>query len=223
MRCTFHLSTCIAGGLMLAAALTLTGCSASIGEAEPAAPSSNKAETNAAILRSSLDCLLREHVVLTLAATDAALGGRNDEYTAAANALDANSHQLAAALGSVWGKDTQDSFYTLWSKHLSFIIDYTQGVLANDDAKKTTAINNLITWTQDMGAFMETASGGHLKKNDVTDLMKTHISGIKSVIDAQAQKDYATAFEEERDAEHHMENVGNAIADAMVDQYPDRY
>src|SRR5438309_945841 len=51
-------------------------------------------DTTAAVLRSKLNGLLEEHVYLASAATGAALGGRADEFTAAAAALDGNSNAL---------------------------------------------------------------------------------------------------------------------------------
>ncbi|MGH2739751.1 MAG: hypothetical protein ACRDH6_04610, partial [Actinomycetota bacterium] len=48
-------------------------------------------DTGAAALRATLDGLLQEHVYLAASATGAALGGRTDEFDAAAAALDGAS------------------------------------------------------------------------------------------------------------------------------------
>ena len=40
---------------------------------------------------------------------------------------------------------------------------------------------------------------------------------------AQAAKDYATAYSKLRDATKHMDVIGNALADAIVDQFPDKF
>ena len=55
-------------------------------------------DTVAARLHKSLDALLQEHVALAAATTGAALGGRGDEFTAVAGALDANSDALTAEI-----------------------------------------------------------------------------------------------------------------------------
>jgi hypothetical protein len=207
-------------GLTLAAALALGGCASNTSSSSGTA--SGKADTAAATLRVTLDELLREHVVLASAATDAALGGRNDEFTAAANALDANSQELAAAVDSVY-PGSHDAFLALWRKHIGFFVDYTQGVAAQDDAKKNKAVDDLIGYTQDFGAFIESATGGRLKKDAVADLVKTHVVGLKGVVDAQYAKDWAGAYTKERDAEKHMDTIGNALADTIVDQFPDKF
>src|SRR5262245_51902394 len=77
------------------------------------APSSSKAGTTAtstspaAGLRTTLNTLLAEHVVIAAGATGAALDGRQAEFKAAAQALDANSVAIAQAIGSVYGQDAE--------------------------------------------------------------------------------------------------------------------
>lgn len=64
-------------------------------------------------LRAGWNALLAEHVYLTGAATNAALGGRQAELEAAAGALDANSKDIAVSLGAVCGKPAEDAFLPL--------------------------------------------------------------------------------------------------------------
>jgi len=209
------------GALVLAAALVMGGCASTAGTSSGTA--TGKADTAAAGLRAGLDELLREHVVLALAATDAALAGNNDEFTAAAGALDANSHELANAVGSVYGDNAGKAFYDLWAKHIGFVVNYTVALSKKDQAGEDKAVQDLIGYTQDFGAFIESATGGRLKKDAVADLVKTHVVGLKGAIDAQAAKNYADAFSKERDAEKHMDTIGNALADAITDQFPDKF
>src|SRR5215510_2492836 len=60
------------------------------------------ATATAADLRATLTSLLGEHVLLAASATGAALGGRQAQFEAAAAALDANSVDIAEAIGSVY-------------------------------------------------------------------------------------------------------------------------
>src|SRR4030095_16271848 len=76
------------------------------------------ATTKAAALRSALDQLLGEHVQLAAHATKAARNGRDSELKAAASALDANSVDIAGAIGSIYGKDAGDAFLGLWRSHI---------------------------------------------------------------------------------------------------------
>ena len=84
-----------------------TGCTKSMADNMPGSSASAvaTATTPAATLRTTLNALLSEHVILAAAATSAALDGRDAEFKAAAGALDANSVDVARAIGSVYGAD----------------------------------------------------------------------------------------------------------------------
>lgn len=180
------------------------------------------ADSSAAALRSTLNLLLREHVFLAAAATNAALGARGTEFKAAAAALDANSVALAQANGSVYGADAEAAFLPLWRKHIGFVVDYTVGVATNDTAKQEKAVNDLVAYSQEFGAFLNSASPS-LPADAVAELVKGHILSLKAVIDAQAAEDQAKAFTELRTAAAHMQMISDAHAEAIVKQFPDRF
>ena len=178
--------------------------------------------TKAAELRSGLNALFREHIFLAAAATGAALDGRDDEFRAAAAALDANSVDIANAIGSVYGKDAGESFLPLWRRHIGFVVDYTVGVATKDTMKADTAVNALIQYTQDFGAFLSAASP-KLPKSVVADLVKHHVVTLKAVIDAQAEKDPARAYTAVRTAASHMKMIADPLAETIVQQFPAKY
>jgi len=179
-------------------------------------------DTSAASLRTVLNLALREHVYLASAATGAALGGRDAEFKAAAGALDANSVAIAKAIGSVYGPDAEKAFLPLWRKHIGMVVDYTVGKATNDQGKQDRAVSDLIGYTQDFGAFLSGANPG-LPKAVVADLVKHHVVTLKDVIDAQAAKDHARAFVAERTGAGHMQMIADPLAEAIVQQFPDRF
>ena len=181
-----------------------------------------KADAAAAGLRTTLNLGLREHAYLAGAATNAALGGRDGEFKAAAGALDANSVDIAKAIGSVYGKDAEQAFLPLWRRHIGFFVDYTVGVATKDKAKQDKAVSDLIGYTQDFGAFLQ-AANPNLPKQVVADLVKHHVITLKSVVDAQAAKDQAGAYTAMRAAAGHMQMIADPLAVAIVKQFPDRY
>jgi len=204
-----------------AAALLLTGCSGSMsGGHGMASPSTST--TGAATLRTGLNTIFAEHVVLASAATGAALDGRDAEFKAAAGALDANSIAIGQAIGSVYGKDAEAAFLPLWRRHIGFAVDNTTGVAAGDRAKQDKAVSDLVAYSQDFGAFLASANP-NLPKSVVADLVKHHVVTLKSVVDAQAAKDYAKAYAGERTAAGHMQQIADPLAEAIVKQFPDRY
>ncbi len=178
--------------------------------------------TKAAELRTGLNALLGEHILLAASATGAALAGRDAEFKAAAASLDANSVDLSKAIGSVYGAGAQDAFLPLWRKHIGFVVDYTTGVAAKDKAKQDKAVNDLVQYTQDFGAFLSSANP-NLPKATVADLVKTHVLTLKDVIDAQAAGDQVKALAATRTAYHHMQMIADPLAAAIVKQFPDKF
>ena len=179
-------------------------------------------DTRAASLRTALNLALREHVYLASAATGAALGGREPEFKAAAAALDANSVDVAKAIGSVYGADAEQAFLPLWRKHIAMVVDYTVGAATNDRARQDKAVADLVGYTQDFGAFLSSANP-NLPKAVVADLVKHHVLTLKDVIDAQAAKDPGRAFMAERAGAAHMQMIADPLAEAIVKQFPDSF
>ena len=215
--------TCVRtiGAAAVTAAL-LAGCSPSMpGHAGMASPASSST-SEAATLRAGLNALFAEHVYLASAATGAALGGREAEFRAAANALDANSVAIAQSIGSVYGKDAEAAFLPLWRRHIGMVVDYTVGVATGDRAKQDKAVSDLLGYTQDLGAFLA-AANPHLPKQVLADLVRHHVVTLKDVIDAQAAKDHARAWAAARAAAAHMRQIADPLAEAIVKQFPDRY
>jgi hypothetical protein len=179
-------------------------------------------QADAAGLRTTLNMLLREHAYLAGAATGAALGGRDAEFKAAAGALDGNSVDIAKAVGSVYGADAERAFLPLWRQHIGFFVDYTVGVATSDRAKQDKAVGDLVAYSQDFGAFLQSASP-RLPKQVVADLVKHHVVTLKTVVDAQAAKDPAKAWSGVRTAAAHMQMIADPLAETIVKQFPERF
>jgi len=179
-------------------------------------------DSPAATLRTTLNLALREHVILAAMATGSALGGREAEFKAAAAALDGNSVDIAKAIGSVYGPGAQDAFLSLWRRHIGFVVDYVGGVAAKDKAKQDKAVNDLVQYTQDFGAFLSSANP-NLPKTVVADLVKSHVLTLKDVIDAQAARDWQKVYPALRAAAAHMQMIADPLADAIAKQFPAKF
>ena len=114
---------------------------------------SGAVDSPAANLRNTLNLALREHAILAAMATGSALGGRTAEFDAAVGAVDANSIDIAKAIGSVYGADAEKAFLPLWRKHIVFVVDYTTGLATKDKAKQDKAVADLIRYADDFGAL----------------------------------------------------------------------
>ena len=159
------------GALALGTAIAVSGMT---GGDVTGTSSANAAEMHgkaANDLRVALNGLLAEHVTLAAAATQAALRGRKSEFESAAGALDQNSQDLAGAIGSVYGKDAGDAFLPLWRKHIGFFVDYTTAKATGSKKKQDKAVQDLLQYAQDFGAFLNSATPA-LPKDAVADLVK---------------------------------------------------
>ncbi len=212
-------------GVAIVTTMLGSGCSQTMAEqksAVMASPSMAGTATKAAGLRATLNTIMQEHVYLAAAATGAALGGREAEFKAAAGALDANGVTLSKAIGSVYGADAENAFLPLWRRHIGFAVDYTVGVATGDRVKQDAAVNALVVYTQDFGAFLASANP-NLPKGVVADLVKHHVVTLKDVIDAQAAKDPERAYAAVRAAAAHMQMIADPLADAIVKQFPEKF
>jgi hypothetical protein len=130
----------IAGVLSAGCGTATSHYGAMPGQAVAMATSSNKA----ADLRTALNAPLGEHVLIAAVATSHALGGREAAFKGAAAGLDANSVDVAKAIGSVYGPGAQEAFLPLWRRHIGFAVDYTTGGAMKDKAKQDKAVADLV-------------------------------------------------------------------------------
>jgi hypothetical protein len=216
--------------LAAAAFLSLAALTSATAGAQNAMPASNMSAMShaasgtgaAADLRVALNSLFRDHVYLAASATGAALGGRAQEFESAAAALDRNSVAISKAIGSVYGAGAEQAFLPLWRRHIGFFVDYTQGAAAKDRAKQDKAVADLVAYTQDFGAFLQSANP-KLPKATVAELVKTHALTLKAVVDAQASMDPGAAYTALQEAAAHMQMIADPLAAAIAAQFPEKF
>ncbi len=172
--------------------------------------------------RTAFNNLLQEHLFLASFATDAALGGRSDEFAAAGDALNTNGTDIGGAIGGLFGAEAQDEFNRIWSAHNGFFVDYTTGVGAGDQAMMDQAVEDLTTvYVPEFSAFLAGATG--LPEDAVTALVTDHVLTTKAIVDAQGAGDAAAAAELDREAAMHMRMIGDPLAEAIVNAMPDSF
>ena len=126
---------------------------------------------------------------------------------------------MARAIGSVYGPEAEQAFLPLWRKHIGMVVDYTVGAATGDRGKQDKAVADLVGYTDDFGAFLQSANP-NLPKSVVADLVKHHVLTLKAVIDAQAAKDQERAFTALRTGAGHMQMIADPLAGAIVKQFP---
>ncbi len=179
-------------------------------------------------LRSTLTSVLREHVLLASSATGAALGGRAQEFEAAAAALNgptnSNTADLVAGVTSVYGDEVGKAFDGLWRSngHIGAVVAYTQAIAKGDQASADKAVADLLAYAATFGTTMNSVNE-NLPAAAVEEGVKMHATTLKAVIDAQKAKDAATEATSLRAAVKHMDALADAIAAATEKKFPDKF
>ena len=178
--------------------------------------------TPACDLRVALGSLLGEHTILAAAATQQGLTGPEEEFKATAAQLDENTVALGAAIKSVYGDEAEAKFLELWRAHIGFFVDYTVATAKSDDAGKTKAAADLDGYRRDFDAFL-TGANPNLPAGAVEEALKPHVSGLAGQVDAYFAKDYTKAYGLIDEGFHHATMLGATIAEAIVQQFPDKF
>jgi plastocyanin len=176
-------------------------------------------DSSAATLRVTLNKLLAEHVYLAARATGAALGGQMPAFEAAAAALDGNSVDLSNAIGAAYGEDAEKAFLPLWRAHIGMVVDYTQGLATDDQAKKDRAVADLDGYRADADAFFSGANE-NLPPGAVAELLKPHVMQLAAIADAQKARDQGRVYSELRMAIAHTHMIADPLAQATAAKFP---
>lgn len=191
-----------ATGLGLVTVVALTGCAASPagtgGETQPSSPPAamdmtDTVNSDGAGLRAALTGLLYDHVYLSGAAIDQALIDGGDltapETAAAIAALDANSVEIAAAVGSIY-PDAEQPFLESWRSHIPFFVEYTLGKVTADQARVDAATTGLGAYAVSFGELINSVVP-ELPAEAVQGQLETHASSLLAAIDANIAGDPA--------------------------------
>ncbi|MGH9164150.1 MAG: hypothetical protein ACRDZW_01380 [Acidimicrobiales bacterium] len=174
---------------------------------------------SAATLRAVLTSRLQEHAYLVWLTTGVILA-RGDSKPAA-DALDANSTELANVVSGAYGDAAAASFLTLWRTHIGFFVDYAQATLAADTAKAAQARSQLDGFGASLGAFLH-AANPNLDAAEVAADLRAHTTSLLTAIDAQATGD-ASQFAKIQAAAGRMAMTAELLAGAIAGQFPARF
>jgi hypothetical protein len=145
-------------------------------------------------LRSELGRLLGEHVVLVVAATRAGVTNAAD-FATAAQTVDANTGDLAGAMGTLFGQTAGHRFQSLWADHIDALMAYSAAVVKQDDAQRTAAEQKLATFERGLSAFLASATRTRVAPAALADALQMHDRMLVQDADAFAAKNYAQAHE----------------------------
>jgi hypothetical protein len=175
----------------------------------------------AAQLRVDLDRLLAEHAFLTIEQMRSGLTNGPD-FAAAATAVEANSTEVAAAIGSVYGEAAVDPFGEIWRSHIGYLVDYAVSLGKNDTTGQQTALTGLATYRRNLATFLTGANPG-VDLAGITEALDMHTAQLLEFIDTEDKGDHLGAYAIERTAYPHMFDVGDALAKVIANKFPERF
>jgi hypothetical protein len=209
------------------AALTLFSCSTSPGPqasatrvSSPSPVVVNPASSKAADLRTRLDVLLGEHVIV-VAKESAAAAGRNDEYAGYLSLLSGET-DLADLMRSAFGDTAAGQFQQLWGMQNSYLVDYAIGLVTHNQGKSNGAMSGLINGFVPQFAQFVTSTT-QLPLDPTTQLMTEQVLETQKVIDDQVAQNYPKMYADLRVAYAQTSRIGDALAPAIVRKFPDKF
>jgi hypothetical protein len=178
--------------------------------------------TKAADLRSTLVRLGEEHMVLVNAAVDQTLDG-SPAASASTAALIQNGKDIGAAVGSVYGKDAETTFDTVWQIHLVDFITYAGASAKGDAAGKAAALKDIDTkYTKPLSAYLAKANP-KLSEATLNSVLGDHVQMTADMIDLHVAKKYTEEYTKLAEADKHIEGIFSTLADGIVKQYPSKF
>lgn len=186
------------------------------------AASAPTTSTKAADLRANLVTLGIEHMQLTDHAVAATLDG-SPAASEVAKALYANGNDIGAAVGSVYGKDAEQTFDSVWKLHLDQFVAYAVASSKGDDAGKKAALNAIQTgYTKPLAQYLAKANP-NLPEATLESALGDHVQMTAQMIDDHVAGKYSDEQAELKMADQHLEGLFSTLASAIVKQYPDKF
>lgn len=178
--------------------------------------------TKAADLRASLVSMGTDHMNLTYTAIASALQGTKSADADKAQLIQ-NGHDIGAAVGSVYGKDAESTFDSVWDIHLTQFVNYAVAASKGDESGKQAALSAIDSqYSQPLAAYLAKANP-NLPEDTVYSALKEHVDMTAVMIDDIAKGDY-TAAEQQRDMSvKHIGGLMTTLAAGIVKQYPGKF
>jgi hypothetical protein len=165
-------------------------------------------------LRSELDRVLGEHVVLAVATLRA--GAMNSpDFAAEAGALNGNSEDLTAAIATLLGAEAGQRFLSLWADHVEALVGYTGLVASDDDTRRQAALGELREYESELATFLDAATGSRVHASDLATEFLAHDQMLTQQADAVVDKDFPRAHELAYDCYRGMFVLSRQLSDAF--------
>ena len=193
------------------------------GQTPAATPSAspNVAATQAADLRTHLDLLLSEQVMIVAKETAAAVN-HSDAYAGYTALLTTNSTELTALLGRAVGDTAAAQLGLAWNSQNGYLVDYAIGVVTHNETKARDAITGLRnTFAPQFAQLVSDAT--RLPLDPVTQLTTQQVLEDLAFIDDVGAGRYAVFYQHLHVAYAQTFRLGDALGVQIAARFPDKF
>ena len=158
---------------------------------------------------------IRSYVLATQASDEA-------QHKAAETEVVANAKALAGTITPFYGQAASDALLNLLAGHWGAVRDYNTATLAKSKSGQDRAVENLTSNAREIAGFLSGANP-NLPEDAVYSLLVGHgghhVTQIKQIASQNFEDEAATWHAMRK----HMLVISDAIADALVKQFPERF
>ncbi|HSS61552.1 MAG TPA: hypothetical protein VLK30_08865 [Candidatus Limnocylindrales bacterium] len=189
--------------------------------ATPSPSPTSPAQSQAADLRTHLDLLLAEQVMI-IAKESAAAVNHSDEYSAYTALLATNSADLTNQIARSFGNTSAIQFAQLWNAQNGYLVDYAIRVVTHNDDKAAGAITSLTgTFTPQFAKLVTGLS--QLPLDPITQLLSKQVQDDKAVIDGVFAGNFKAYYADLHAAYEQTSRFGDLLAEQVVLKFPDKF
>ena len=209
-----------------AVALVMLVAACDLGNPQPSpspsgSPAPNPAATQAGDLRTHLDLLLGEQVMIVAKQAVAAVN-HTDDYTSYTRLLSTNTGELSGLWSRAFGNTTATRLAASWDTQNGYLVDYTIGVVTHDSDKSKAALSDLTQkFVPQFSQLVVDAS--HLPLDPVTLLLTQQTLENKTFVDDYGAQKYTQFYSDLRRAYAQASRFGDALSVEIADRFPDKF
>ena len=204
------------------------GIAAAAGRATPVLADSRQlaaatpASAKVAETKAALRDLWVGHIFWVRGVVFATVAKNNPAATAAEQAVVGNAKDIAGAIAPFYGQPASDKLFELLAGHYGAIKEYLEAAVKRDSAAESKATDHLTANAQDIAAFLSGANP-NLPKDTLKELLLAHgghhLQQIQEVQAGQYEKEAATWGA----MKGHIYVIADALTDALVQQFPEKF
>jgi hypothetical protein len=134
-----------------------------------------------------------------------------------------NAKEIAAAVGSFYGKEAGDKLFGLLAGHYGAIKEYLTASLSGSKEGKDAAVEKLKKNAEEIAVFLNGANPKNWPKDTLVSLLLAHGGHHIAQIDAVVAKDYVAEATTWDAMKKHIYTIADALAGGIEKQFPKKF